>query len=131
MVVAERLAVEVIGEEHVVVECVLDHDDRPEAVETVELDMGDNGAGAQHRLDAEAVEVGERHALPMQVDRGPARDAVEVGMESSAGSVARSVTDTANISVTAPPISRIGSAGIFGVGPLRCVPKRGNQSTSR
>ena len=60
-----------IGEEHVVVECVLDGDDRAEPVEAAELDVGDDGTRAQDRLDAQPVEIGERHPLPTQADRGP------------------------------------------------------------
>ncbi len=47
MVGTERFLVEVIGEEHVLVERVLEQDDRAESVEAAELQVGDDGAWAQ------------------------------------------------------------------------------------
>ena len=56
---------------------------------------------------------------------------MEVGVELPTGDPARSAMGTANASVTAPPTLMTGSSGIVGAGPLRRVPKRGNQSMTR
>src|SRR5918995_1772276 len=75
----EGLAVEVVGDDHVLSEHVLEQRDRSIAIEALEDDVGDRGARADRGRDERAVEVGERDASPAQPGGGPPGHTVEVG----------------------------------------------------
>ncbi len=76
---AQRLAVETVSEQDILLQGVFDVHDRPVTVEAAEDDMRYCRNRRQPRLDDRAVEGRESDALPAQSDRRPARDAVEVG----------------------------------------------------
>jgi AcrR family transcriptional regulator len=75
----DRAAVETFGEEHTVGQRVLEQNDRPEAVESAEHEVGDVHPGRERGRDHLAVELGERDSLPPQVGGRPTSDTVEVG----------------------------------------------------
>jgi hypothetical protein len=85
MIAVERPVVEVLGDQHIVVQRVLDRHNRPVAVETRKDYVGDRGGSIEDRLDDLAVEGCEGDALPSKVDRRPPSNAVEVGGELPAG----------------------------------------------
>jgi len=85
MVAAERMAIEILGDEHVLGQGVAQAPDRPVAVEAAEDEMGDRRAWVERRLDEPPVEGLECDPLPMQVGGRPSRHAMEVGSDLAAG----------------------------------------------
>lgn len=85
MVAVERVAIEMLGDEHTISQRVLDRDDRPVAVEATEHHVRDGRVGCERWCDDAAIEDLERDSLPSQVGGRPAGHAVEVGVELSPG----------------------------------------------